>query len=193
MPWEKNYDETEVLARAMEAFWAHGYEATSMSDLVAATGINRGSIYAAFKDKHTLFVRVLKHYDKRHRCDFLTYLQQTYAPRDAILAMFEAVVTSTANGENRTGCLLVNTALELSAHDPEIEEIVRDSLVEVERFFQTMIEAGQADGSIRQSLDPAQMAQALLAQFLGLRVLSRSRPDEALLAGISKQAVALLD
>ncbi|MGI9452457.1 MAG: TetR/AcrR family transcriptional regulator, partial [Geminicoccaceae bacterium] len=51
MPWDKQYDEADVLDRAMAAFWANGYEATSINDLVAATGINRGSIYAAFEDK----------------------------------------------------------------------------------------------------------------------------------------------
>ena len=60
MPWQKNYDETEVLEKATRAFWTHGYEATSMGDLVKATGINRGSMYAAFPSKRDLFLQVLK-------------------------------------------------------------------------------------------------------------------------------------
>ena len=71
MPWEKQYNETEVLERAMNAFWTHGYQATSMSDLVEATGINRGSIYAGFSDKRTLFIKALRYYDKHYRADFL--------------------------------------------------------------------------------------------------------------------------
>ena len=193
MPWEKRYDEAEVLNRAMEAFWARGYEATSMSDLVAATGINRGSMYAAFTDKHTLFVRALRHYDQHHRSDFLAKCGQANHPRGAVLAVFEAAIKSTVDGKNRSGCMLVNTALELSAHDPEIEEIVRESLIEVERFFRLMIEEGHADGSIRVTIDPVETAQALLGLFLGLRVLSRSRPEKALLTAISKQAAVLLE
>ncbi len=192
MPWEKRYRESDVLDRAMDAFWAHGYEATSMNDLVSATGINRGSIYSAFTDKHTLFVRALKHYDKHHRSDFLERTGETHKPRDAILAVFHAAIASTEEGRNRSGCLLVNTALELSAHDAEVGEIVRESFVEVEQFFKLMIEAGQADGSIDPSVEPVQTAQAILGLFLGLRVLSRSRPEKALLTAISDQAAALL-
>ncbi|MCP4983221.1 MAG: helix-turn-helix transcriptional regulator, partial [Gammaproteobacteria bacterium] len=64
MPWQKNYNETNVLEKAMYTFWAHGYEATSMNDLVKATGINRGSIYNAFPNKHALFMSALTHYDR---------------------------------------------------------------------------------------------------------------------------------
>ena len=58
MPWQKQYDEAEVLKRATEAFWARGYDATSINDLVAATGIHRGSLYAAFTDKQARAVSV---------------------------------------------------------------------------------------------------------------------------------------
>ncbi len=193
MPWKKSYDETEVLDRAMDAFWARGYEATSMSDLVAATGINRGSIYAAFTDKHTLFVRALKHYDRNHRSDFLADIRKSHRPKQAILAVFDTVIASTAGGKNRSGCLIVNTALELSAHDSEVEKIVRRSFVEVERFFRTMIEEGHDDGSIPVTRDPVETARGLLGLLLGLRVLSRSRPEKVLAKSISKQAAAMLE
>jgi len=71
VPWEKRYNEEEVLDRATALFWDRGYEATSISDLVAETGLNRGSLYSAFADKRTLFIRSLQHYDKHYRCDFL--------------------------------------------------------------------------------------------------------------------------
>ncbi len=192
MPWEKSYNEAEVLDRAMQAFWARGYEATSMRDLVAATGINRGSIYAAFTDKRSLFIRALGHYDKHHRMDFLAGIEKGHRPAEAIAAAFDNVISAALQGRCRKGCLLVNTALELSPHDPEIDRIVRDSLTEVERFFRTMIERGQQDGSIRGDLDAAATAQALLGLFLGLRVLTRSRPERALLESIGQQARAML-
>jgi TetR/AcrR family transcriptional repressor of nem operon len=194
MPWKKSYNEAEVLDRAMQAFWVHGYEATSMSDLVSATGINRGSIYAAFSDKRTLFIRALRHYDKHHRMDFLTGIEKRHPPVEAIAAAFENVIGGALKNEaaGRKGCLLVNTALELSPHDPEIDAIVRDSLTELELFFRTMIERGQAEGSIRRGLDPAATAQALLSLFLGLRVLTRSRPEKALLETIGEQARTML-
>ncbi len=193
MPWDKKYDETEVLDRAMATFWAHGYEATSISDLVAATGINRGSIYAAFEDKHTLFVRALERYDQQHRFDFLARIEKDNDPKSAILAVFDAVIAAALGGAKPSGCLLVNTALELSEHDPEIARIVRNSLTEVEKFFSRQIATGQVQGQLPVGLDPKKTGAALLALFLGLRVLSRSRPEPDLLAAIAEQARAQLE
>lgn len=193
MPWDKQYDEIEVLDRAMAAFWTHGYEATSITDLVAATGINRGSIYAAYSDKRTLFVRALEHYDRHHRREFLARIESEHDARSAVVAVFDAVIRSAVGGARPSGCLLVNTALELSEHDPEIARIVRDSLTEVENFFSRMVAQARAEGQVSDSLDPQQTGAALLALFLGLRVLSRSRPEPKLLAAIEQQARALLE
>jgi len=188
MPWDKQYDEIEVLDRAMAAFWTHGYEATSINDLVAATGINRGSIYAAYSDKHTLFVRALEHYDRHHRREFLARIENDNDPKSAVLAVFDAVVTAALGGAMPSGCLLVNTALELSEQDPEVARIVRNSLTEVEEFFSRQIAKGQVQGQLPARLNPKNTGAALLALFLGLRVLSRSRPEADLLAAIAEQA-----
>lgn len=192
MPWQKQYVESDVLDRAMEAFWARGYEATSISDLVAATGINRGSLYAGFTDKRSLFLRVLEHYDRRHRRDFLAAAARRHAPREAILAAFRQVVDSAGAGRDRKGCLLVNTALELAPHDREIERIVKASLDEVEAFFASMIEAGQRDGSIAAGIAARRTAQLLFSLFLGLRVITRSRPDPSLMDTIIEEVEARL-
>lgn len=191
MPWQKRYDETEVLRRAMEAFWGRGYEATSINDLVAATGINRGSLYAAFTGKRGLFLRALEHYDKEHRRAFLAALERDHAPREAILEAFRQVAADAKRG--RKGCLLVNTALELAPHDPGTEKIVRAKLEAVEAFFRGRIGAGQDDGSLSPEIPAAETARVLFALFVGLRVITRSRPDRPVLEAIVAQAEALLD
>ncbi len=193
MPWEKAYDENEVLERAMRAFWARGFEATSMSDLVAATGINRGSIYAAFTDKRTLFMRALRHYDRIHRAGYLERVAARHAPKEAIVEAFVRAGKGTGRDGNPAGCLLVNTALELSPHDAEIRSFVNASVREVERFFFTMIEAAKKAGTIRKSLPSRETSQALLGLFLGLRVLARSNPDKAAMQTITSRARMMLD
>jgi TetR/AcrR family transcriptional repressor of nem operon len=192
MPREKQYEETDVLERAMAAFWSRGYEATSINDLVAATGLNRGSLYAGFTDKRSLFLRALDHYDREHRQAFLSALERDYAPREAILAAFRQVVKTCEEGRNRKGCLLVNTALELSPHDPGIERIVRAKLEAVEAFFRARIEAAQKHGTIRPEIPAAETARVLFGLFMGLRVITRSHPDRALMTSIVNEAEALL-
>lgn len=191
MPWEKQFDVDVALTRAMTTFWAHGYEATSIQDLVATMGINRGSLYATFGDKRRLFLEALRKYDHEHRDRGLSALAANNAPRAAILAAFEGAIEA-AMGGNRDGCFLVNTALELSPHDPEIAAVVAEGLRETEGFFHIMIEEGQALGEIPTDLAADQTARALLGLFVGLRVLSRSRPEAPLLRSLADQASALL-
>jgi TetR/AcrR family transcriptional regulator, transcriptional repressor for nem operon len=193
MPWEKKYDQAEVLERAMQAFWARGYKATSMSDLVEATGINRGSIYAAFSDKRTLFVQALRHYDKLHRAGYLGRIAAKHAPKDAIVEAFVCAGRNTGKDGRPAGCLLVNTALEVSPHDAEIRAYVGACVREVEAFFYSMIEAAKKEGTVRKSVPSRKTAQALLGLFLGLRVLTRSNPDRTAINAITSQARMMLE
>ena len=195
MPWEKQFDVDQALAKAMQAFWARGYEATSMRDLVTCMGLNRGSLYATFGDKRSLFVQALKRYDETHREAWLAAVRQANGPKDAVLAAFEAAIKAALDqkaGGASDGCFLVNTALELSAHDAEIGAIVARGFAATEDFFHAMIAEGRAAGEIPAGLDPREAARSLLGLFIGLRVLARSRPEPALLRAIAKQAEALL-
>lgn len=193
MPWEKQFDVDDVLTKAMNAFWARGYEATSMRDLVDCMGIKRGSIYATFGDKRSLFIRALRRYDAIHRQAWVTGLRGFDSPRAAIVGAFSDAVAAVLEAGSRDGCLLVNTALELSPHDPEIAGIVGHGLAEMETFFREMIEKGREAGEIPARVDPVDTARSLLSLFVGLRVLSRSRPEEPLLRSVANQAAALLN
>lgn len=192
MPWEKQFDTDEALRKAMTTFWARGYEATSIQNLVDCMGINRGSLYATFGDKRGLFIQALRRYDAIHRQAWVTALARSGSPRKAIEAAFEGAIAAVLESGSRDGCFLVNTALELSPHDEEVAEIVGHGLVEMEAFFREMIEKGQASGEIPPHVAAADTARALLGLFVGLRVLSRSRPEKSLLRSIASQAEALL-
>ena len=192
VPIEKQYDRTEVLEKATLAFWTHGYEATSINDLVEQTGLNRGSLYTAFDGKRGLFVACLTHYDRRHRFEFLTEVSRGLEPRDAILAVFKAAARSGCETGQPPGCLLVNSALEVSPHDMEVREIVNQSLAQVEAFFREKIEAAQANGSILQVVDARSTAKVILGLFLGLRVLVRSELDDTAVSAVINHARELL-
>lgn len=192
MPWEKKYDDHEVLERAMMAFWARGYEATSVNDLVATMGLNRGSLYSAFGDKHALFLAALSHYDRTRRADYLNGLAARHRPKAAILAVFHGAAGNRGEGDIPAGCLLVNTALELSPHDPVVRAFVKASLAEVEDFFCQQIEAGREAGEIPDGWEARHCAQALLGLLLGLRVLTRGDIDPEACEAVVKQAESML-
>jgi TetR/AcrR family transcriptional repressor of nem operon len=193
MPWAKSFDVTETLEKAMQAFWSHGYEATSMQDLVDCTGINRGSLYATYGDKRALFLAALRMYDSKMRRELLAKLEAGNTPHEAIRALFQAFMDDVLEGGSNRGCLLTNTALELAAHDPEVAQIVAHAQEQMEGFFARMIAEGRKRGEIPDHVDVEDAARGLLASLIGLVVLVRSRPDKALLQSIVEDAMRRLD
>lgn len=192
MPWDKQFDQEVVLDRAMQAFWRQGYTATSMQDLVDATGINRASIYATFGDKRALFLASLRMFAASVRLEVLSRLRRGRPPAAAIKALFESFLDQATEGGFNRGCLITNTALELAAHDPEVAEIVAEAQREIEGFLKDRILAGQAAGEIRFELDADTSAKGLLASLIGLMVLARSRPEKSLLKTVVSEALERL-
>lgn len=184
MPWEKRFDIDETLTRAMQTFWSHGYEATSMQDLVTATGINRASIYATYGDKRALFLTALRKYDGEIRRRMLAELAETTPPAEAIASVFDKFISQTSVPQGNWGCFLVNTALELAAHDGEIAELVNAAHDEIEAFFLAMIRKGQQSGAFAADRDAKPLAHQALAALLGMLVMIRSRPKEESLTAV---------
>lgn len=192
MPWEKQFDVNEVLDKAMQVFWHRGYGATSVQDLVRETGINRGSLYATYRDKHALFLASLRMYADNLRHEKLAQLEARFAPKEAIHQLLLAFADLATQKEGNKGCFLTNTALELAAHDPAAAKVVAKAQKDMEAFFARMIEQGQASGEIPESLKPAATASGLLATLIGLAVLCRSRPERILLQSIVADAMRRL-
>ncbi len=190
MPRSKQFEPEQALSSAMSAFWHHGYDATSMEDLMDCMGIGRASIYNAFGNKRALFLSALEHYVSNGGA--LQGVRLPDSPRLAIVTAFRTIVERAVTGESCDGCLVVNTALELAPHDHDIAQIVNGIFVQQEALFRTYLEQAMACGEVPQTLDPSRTAQTLLALSIAVLVLARSRPDEPLLRSIEHQVQALL-
>ena len=186
------YEMDEVLTKIMRQFWRHGYSATSIRDIEKATGLFRGSLYHAFGDKREMFMRALHRYDQLYREAPIKELEKHSSPRQAVLAVFEAAASEVMENGSSDGCLEVNIALELGAHDLEVASILTGAFTGMTEFLHTSIRRGQANGEISTEVDPELTAKSLLGLFLGLRVLSRVSPDESFLESVLGQAEALL-
>lgn len=194
MPWQKSFDPADKLETAMRTFWARGYEATSVQDLVKATGLQRGSLYATWGDKRGLFLAALGMYDDRVRKERLDALETMESPRAALTSMFFGFAERACAAERSmpSGCFLTNTALELADRDPAARQLVATAQADVEAFFLRLIKRAQAAGEADPTLEPEDTARGLLATLLGLLVLSRSRPEPPLLYGIARDALTRL-
>ncbi len=192
MPWEKSFDESEVLEKVMAVFWKKGYEATSISDLTEATGLQRGSLYNAFAGKQELFFKSLLKYDTEQRLETLRQLEAIEDPLVAFSTLFDALVQQALDDTEKKGCLLVNTALNLSHHDESVKAFVTKGMEEFALFFKRLIEKGQKNGQIPKTVRPQPTSRALLALVVGIRVLGRGTLEKAALKQIAQQARVLI-
>src|SRR5215470_7162266 len=97
----RSFDPDDALARAMEAFWAKGYEGTSLADLVAATGLNKGSLYAAFGDKRRLYLAAIERYERVAIDATIARLRDAVDPAAAIAAVFDGVIAAVERRDRR--------------------------------------------------------------------------------------------
>ena len=193
MPRPREFDEAAVLDAAVLCFWNHGYEATSVRELADSMGITGASLYNAFGDKRALFGKALAHYVSRSVDDRIRRCEGELSPLQSIKAFFDEIVHRSLADEDRKGCMLVNSAMELAPHDPEFQQVVAGVLVKLEAYFRRCVAAGQQSGEIS-TVQPAEdFARLLLAVLLGIRVLARSRPEPALLEGLLRPVLVLLD
>ncbi len=193
MPWEKSFIEDEAVGKAMELFWEKGYEPASISDLIEATGVNRGSLYNAFGGKQQLFVRAIRKYECDNSQKAISQLEALDSPVQAIHQLFGAIIEETIEDKERKGCFLINTASELGTHEDEVKSIVIKGLGRVEAFLRRSIEVAQARGEVAASIDAPATAKALFALIVGIRVLGRGAFDREALDLIADQAKRLLE
>ncbi len=189
----REFSETAALQAAVDCFWQHGYEATSMRDLAASMGLSAPSLYNAFGDKQTLFARALERYLDCTTRDRLHRFETSLPPKEAIPRFFAEIIDHSINDRERKGCFLVNSALEVAPHQSELGAVIAKQFGEIEAFFKRSILAAQADGTTPHNVNANDTARLLLGVLLGIRVLARSAPDRSLLEGVVRPALALLD
>jgi TetR/AcrR family transcriptional repressor of nem operon len=188
MPWEKQFDREEVLGRAVRAFWAKGYEATSMEALLGQMGIQKGSFYATFRSKHDVLMEALRHYNKE-RFNWFEKLARQYPPLEALERHFDEILEES---KEKLGCFLMNTALELAPHDKAVKQVVRKTLEAHEGFYQKLLSKAQADGDLPPDYDTRRAATVLIGLLFGMRVLSRAGMPHSAVRTLRDEAVATL-
>ena len=189
----RGFDEAAALDAAIECFRRRGYEATSVRDLTACMGIGATSLYNSFGDKRALFIKALDRYVERSVRTRLNRLEHSLPPKEAIQTLLEEIIERSLTDRKRGGCLLINSALEIAPHDRELGAEIAARLGEIESFFRRAIVAAHASGTVPRKLNSRDGARLLLGVLLGIRVLARSKPKRALLEGIARPALALLN
>lgn len=175
----------------MLVFWRKGYEATSLSDLLQATGLSKSSLYATFSSKRDLFLAAFDAY--RHGRAKVMFSVLNEAPARAAIERFFRMVISDAWTCNGKGCMSINQAVELAPTDAEISARVREDLVEMEKLFVKTIERGQREGSVAVSMPALDLASILVLAFPGLQVMVRAGCEAGNIDSRVAALLAILD
>lgn len=191
MPRKKEFDEGEVLRKAMELFWVRGYAQTSIADLTDHLGIGRQSLYATFGDKDSLYLAALGHYLDAVAARIERALAQPGPVRDVMRNLLEGAATR--HCEDARGCLCANAMIERAPVDARARALTRAHGRRLEELLTRRLAAAQSVGEI-----PADRAVVALGRFfhgtlLGLAVSGRAFADPAELRDQIDTALRLLD
>lgn len=178
------FDTQQALTRALDVFWSRGYGGTSVQDLVDELAVQRGSLYAAFGDKHSLYLKAVELYDKRNREQLRAMLRSgPVLPVLRGMLLEPATLTGApARAEGRRGCLIGNTTAELVPGDDAARALAAaayDGFIDV---VSDALRRAQAEGEVTTSATPEAQAQLLLVLFQGSALIARATDDQDRLA-----------
>lgn len=189
----KQYDPEEVLERARRVFHEKGFAATSVADLVEATGINKKSLYAEFGNKQALFEAALD----RHLCVNNTRVVGPMEAPDAGLEEVRAALRGWGRGARGRGaglgCLLCNTASERAARDPGARKHVRKYLRRLRAAFANALGNAAERGELADGVDVEAQAEFFTSHGIGQLTLIRAKVLPELVEGACEVALRHLD
>lgn len=187
----RGFSEEIVLGKALEAFWEGGFEATSLDDLSAATGLNRPSLYASFGDKEAIYLAALKMWTQSLRASLVQALDPQLPVASALLAFYQTALELYSSGSGR-GCMAVCTAPSAIGEHPAIRQMLADILRELDSGLETYLRHAQARGALSPHLDPSLTAQMASAILHSLAIRARAGQSREQLLGLAQAASLLL-
>jgi TetR/AcrR family transcriptional regulator, transcriptional repressor for nem operon len=186
------FDRNQALEASMKLFWSQGYTATSLHQLLDTTGIGRSSFYAAFGDKRSLFIEVLRLFSVRTQAMLSEAWEETHS-LFAIRRFFRETLIQVPRVRASRGCLMINSILELAEVDEGLSNLAIQELAEVESIFETCFSEAQASGDYPDTRPPRDLAAHVMVLNQGLRVASRKSVSRRELERLIETGLSLLD
>jgi TetR/AcrR family transcriptional regulator, copper-responsive repressor len=188
------YDPQAALQRATDSFWRSGYSGTSLDEISAATGMNRPSLYAAFGDKHTLYLDALEHYWQLA----LLAMREALADRDrplgeVLMRVYDGQLSIYFSGEDRPrGCFAIGTATTEAVEDPEIRSALAQGLRKLDADLEARFRTAREMGALKDDADPASLAVLASATLHSIAIRARAGVPRAELRELAHKAVSVI-
>jgi TetR/AcrR family transcriptional regulator, transcriptional repressor for nem operon len=166
----RSFDEERVLRDLRDQFWNSGYAGTSLQDLMRVSGLGKGSLYAAYGDKHQLFLRTLRGYvDESHG-----YLKDAINTDKPAIDILRAIIAAPAGPGAPRGCLMANSTCELASADPDVLAEARRTYDTTTALIAECVTRAQREGDLAADRDAVDLARAILAAQQGLVFMGRT-------------------
>jgi TetR/AcrR family transcriptional repressor of nem operon len=189
----KDFNEEEVLEKALAIFWQKGYNGTSMQDLVDGLGISRSSMYDTYTDKYSLFVKSLEKYREKTAGAMLRTVSESPSAKAGIKKLLQSVVNESICDKSPRGCFIVNTCVESAPQDKEIAKIIQENMQDAEEVFYLAIKKGQESGEISGRNDARALARFIINTINGIRVTAKAAADKKVYDDVLKVALDALE
>lgn len=188
----REYDPDLALRSAADSFWKGGYAGTSLDELAAATGMNRPSLYAAFGDKRSLYLKTLERYRDRTRAEAKALLADDPPLRMFLNRFYRAALDVYFDGACARGCYSVGTAATQAAVDPAVRAFLADSIQNTDTFLASLIRKARDRREIASDADPEILARIATATLHTLAVRSRAGFPRETLDGLAAAAIDMI-
>jgi len=163
----RQYDREEVLEKTTNLFWEKGFEATSMNEVVARTGLNKHSLYSEFGDKEKLFIDCIDYYSSNSSRFVRDILARKPLGLSNIEAFFENRVSYAASDDCK-GCLIFNSVTEKETLSEEINLRIKSRVSKIKALFYNCLKAAQERKEISGDKDCKALADYLTCFTCGL-------------------------
>lgn len=174
MPDVKHFDPDAVLDTVVRLFWKQGATSTGIQDVVAATGVNRSSLYTTFGGKHELYLAALRRYVDEQSRPVFTRLATDDRGLTAIGEFFDRLIQARCSGEHaRWGCMVSNAHLGAEDGDPDVRQVLALHHDQLRAAIRTALETTR----LRPGTDPDATAEQLALLAYGVNLRSRSGAD----------------
>jgi AcrR family transcriptional regulator len=188
------YDPRAALRQAIDAFWKTGYSGTSLDEISAATGMNRPSLYAAFGDKHTLYLKALEQYWQLS----LVSMREALADPDeslnaALMRLYDGQLSIYFSGDGRPrGCFAIGTATTEAVEDLEIRKALAEGVHMLDSNLEARLQMAQDKGELKDGADPAALAMLASAILHTIAIRARAGIPRTELREIARKAVSVI-
>ncbi|WP_342363489.1 TetR/AcrR family transcriptional regulator [Terrarubrum flagellatum] len=187
------YDPEKALGDIRDVFWRHGYSATSLDDLSAATGMNRPSLYGAFGAKEDLYLKALDRYRAEGVAAMMAALDPKLSLREGLARVYETALSMYLPDKGAArGCLLIGTAAVEAMSDEKVRRVLGDSLRDFDQEFEKRFRAARKSGEIARDSDPVLLAKFASAVLHTLALRSRAGDARKELEKTAKAGIEML-